>query len=272
MLVKKIMRLSAASPRFRRLLWRRWYEYLAGFQMREWRFMNYGYASSEPQADLDAAQLALELADEPDRYSIQLYHHVAGGAELEGLEVLEVGSGRGGGASFVARYHRPATVIGVDISAKAVRFCERAHEVEGLSFRQGDAEDLPFEDECFDAVLNVESSHCYGSMPAFLAEVERVLRPGGHFLFADLRTPEDARRLDEQIAATGLQVLEREDITANVVEALRLDDARKQSLIRSFSPKRLMGVMEKFAAVEGSEVNEGFKTGAMRYLRYALRK
>ena len=50
----------------------------------------------------------------------------------------------------------------------------------------GDAESLPFGDEMFDAVVNVESSHCYGSTPAFLAQVKRVLRCGGHFLFADL--------------------------------------------------------------------------------------
>ena len=38
-----------------------------------------------------------------------------------------------------------------------------------------------------DVVLNVESSHCYGSMPRFLAEVRRVLEPRGYFLHADFR-------------------------------------------------------------------------------------
>ncbi|QDU31359.1 Phthiotriol/phenolphthiotriol dimycocerosates methyltransferase [Anatilimnocola aggregata] len=58
--------------------------------------------------------------------------------------------------------------------------------MEGLSFVVGDAENLPFEDDTFDAVVNVESSHCYRSDPAFLAQVRRVLRTGGHVLFADL--------------------------------------------------------------------------------------
>ena len=51
----------------------------------------------------------------------------------------------------------------------------------------GDAENLPFEDNSFDAIINVESSHCYGNVEQFLREVHRVLRPGGDFLFVDLR-------------------------------------------------------------------------------------
>jgi SAM-dependent methyltransferase len=38
-----------------------------------------------------------------------------------------------------------------------------------------------------DAVVNIESSHCYESMDTFLSEACRVLRPGGRFFFADLR-------------------------------------------------------------------------------------
>ena len=68
----------------------------------------------------------------------------------------------------------------------------------GLAFEVGDAERMPFPDASFDAVVNVESSHCYPSMPAFLSEVRRVLRPGGHFLYADLRPRTDlpARRAE----------------------------------------------------------------------------
>ena len=35
----------------------------------------------------------------------------------------------------------------------------------------GDSENLPFEDNTFDAVLNIESSHCYASMDKFIKEV-----------------------------------------------------------------------------------------------------
>ena len=56
-----------------------------------------------------------------------------------------------------------------------------------MTFQQGDAENLPFDAEQFDVVLNVESSHTYPQMEKFLSEAHRVVQPGGHFLFADIR-------------------------------------------------------------------------------------
>lgn len=268
MLIRLAMRLSASSPQFKRLLWRRWYEYVAGYKIAEWRFMNYGYAS------LDASEepLALHPADEPNRYAIQLYYRVARPVELQGREVLEVGCGRGGGSSYLKRYHHPRHLTALDFSAKAVRFCQETHQIDGLTFVHGDAEALPFDDESFDAVINVESSHCYGSMPDFLREVKRVLRLGGHFLFADLRASEDCDRLDAQLAETGMTILEKQDVTATVLEALRQDSERKLALIQRSVNKRLVGTFRQFAAIEGSEVYDSFKNGTTTYLRYMIQK
>merc|ERR1719335_1617700 len=47
--------------------------------------------------------------------------------------------------------------------------------------------DLPFADGSMDVVLCIESSHCFADFERFLAEVRRVLRPGGRFSLADLR-------------------------------------------------------------------------------------
>jgi len=260
------MKLIELSPGFRRFLWRRWYQYLAGYKLADWRFMNYGFSCLEA----DDSPLDLQPADEPDRYSIQLYHHVASAVPLEGLDVLEVGCGRGGGASFVKRYHRPRHMTGVDFSPQAVRFCTDNHRMEGLSFVHGDAESLPFDDDAFDAVINVESSHCYGSMPAFLGQVQRVLRPGGHFLFADLRSAVDRQRLHQNLVESGMALLDQQDITANVLEALRRDSHRRLALIERSVNKRLFSTFRQFAALEGTGMYDSFKDGSAVYVRYLL--
>lgn len=187
----------------RDLAWRACYELLAGkVSSRDWSFMNYGFA---PVGDRPT-DLELEPTDEPDRLNIQLYRHVLGDTDLAGLDVLEVGSGRGGGASYLSRCLEPRSVTGVDFSQQAVRLSTRDRRGPGLTFVRGNATALPFPDGTFDVVINIESSHCYGSMAGFLGEVTRVLRPGGHFHWADFRDvdelPELLHRPVRRFAAT----------------------------------------------------------------------
>ena len=83
--------------------------------------MNYGYLSS------DFKNRDLSSDDEKDRMFINLYDFVASQIPIKGLSVLEVGSGRGGGASFVARYHNPKSIVGLDFSRTAISLCSIAN-------------------------------------------------------------------------------------------------------------------------------------------------
>ena len=184
MLYKLVYFIFQLFPAFKRWFWKKWYTILASkVNDPDLKFMNYGYLS-------DKMVLKLNEEDEKDRYSIQLYQHIASQINLKGLKVLEVGSGRGGGSSYIARYHNVANMSGVDISPTAVDFCNKTYNINNLDFTVGDSEKLPFDDNTFDVVINVESSHCYSSMDNFLSEVKRVLKKRGSFLFCDLRRKE----------------------------------------------------------------------------------
>ncbi|HSI13004.1 MAG TPA: methyltransferase domain-containing protein [Chthoniobacter sp.] len=249
-------------------LWRRWYDYLAGYrQVTDWTCMNYGYAGT-PQKHTTTVPAELES----ERWCLQLYHHVASAVPLEGLKVLEVGSGRGGGAAFLKQSLRPAKYMGIDFSDAAVALCGERYKVDGLEFRQGDAENLPLEAGAFDAVINVESSHCYGEFPRFVSEVTRVLKPGGHFLHADFRDSNELDRWRAALTSTGLELIRETEITPNVLAALDEDDARKQSLIRKIIPKWLLNTFRDFAGTRGSVVYRAFENREMRYFSFVLRK
>jgi SAM-dependent methyltransferase len=261
-------RLGAASPRLKGWLWRSWYDLLAGrYPQADWTFMNYGYAAVDP-----AVELPLARADEANRYPIQLYQHVLRTVDLRGARVLEVGCGRGGGCSYMARYLEPASVLGIDISARAVAFCRRVHSVPGLTFQQGDAEALPCEAGAVDVLVNVESSHCYGSIPVFLGEVFRVLRPGGYFLWADLRAVERLGEIRRQFAAAGFCCREESLITPNVLRALDLISERKREMIRRLVPRLLVPCVEDFAGVTGTRVYESLRAGVVEYPSVVLQK
>lgn len=270
MLIRFLVFLLEHFPWLRRQLWRWWYNRLARrHQAGDWTFMNYGFVP--PAGD---PPLELATGDEADRLCIQLYHRVASAADLTGRAVLEVGSGRGGGASFVARHHRPAAMTGVDFSPQAVALCEQRHAaVHNLTFLAGDAEALPFADASFDAVINVESSHCYGHIDRFLAEVVRVLRPGGWFLYTDFRAAADMPVLHAALAAPAAWVqVAHEDITAAVADAMAADDTRKRALIREYISPRFQPLFGEFAGLVGGQMYDGFRSRGILYHRFAFRK
>jgi ubiquinone/menaquinone biosynthesis C-methylase UbiE len=167
---------------------------------------------------------------------------------------------------------QPAEMVGLDYSEPAVALCQRIHTGAGLRFVHGDAEQLPFDDASYDAVVNVESSHCYGSIRSFLLEVVRVLRPGGHLLFADFRRRRDLDALLAAFDAAGLQCLSQTDITHNIIAALVLDNAHKLAQIRASAPRWLTRMLGEFAGVPGSRIHEQFTSGSTVYLSCVLRK
>lgn len=253
----------------RRFVWQACYETLAKrVPTPDWAFMNYGYAP----APVDMEPLPLRPSDEPDRLCIQLYLHAIDHFDVRDKDVLEVGSGRGGGASYICRYLRPRSITGMDFSQEAVDLCNRHRRAPGLAFVCGDAQSMPFPDSSFDAVVNIESSHCYESMDTFLAEVCRVLRPGGRFFFADLRSMDGVNTLWEQFNASGLTVEKQTDITTNVLTALRLDNDRKQELIDAWIPRVFHRPFRAFAGIAGTRNYAGLESGKSRYLSAKLAK
>jgi len=269
-LTTRLVALATATARGKRLLWRAWYQFLAvRYQDPRWTFMNYGYRAPDGEV---GAPLHLDAADEEDRSFIQLYDAVARGAPLAGCDVLEVGCGRGGGAAYLARAFEPRRVVAIDLSPRAIALCRRRFAHPRLWFEAGDAERLAFHDATFDVVVNVESSHCYGDFGGFLREVRRVLRPGGHFLYADFRPRAEVAAWREALRAAGFTLASERDLRPGVVAALDADDGQKRSLIARLVDRPLLGIFGEFAALKGSELNAAFRNGDLDYRAFVLAK
>lgn len=161
-------------------------------------------------------------------------------AERMGLsdssQVLDIGSGLGGPARTLVETWR-CHVTGIDLTAS---FCEAAEAISGwlgladrLQFVHGDATDLPFEDNRFDAAMTIHVAMNIADKAALYARARRVIRPGGIFAVYDvlqgeggdvvfpvpwarepsisfLATPQEMR---SALAEAGFEVLEEEDST-----------------------------------------------------------
>ena len=269
MLAKLFVSLLNFSPALKRATWKWWYQRLAHRgRETDWSFMNYGFTPRN-------GELPLELLpqDEANRLFIQLYDYAASQIPINGLKVLEVGSGRGGGASFVTRYHHPSEMIGLDYSQSAIELSRRLHkDVPNLQFIQGDAESLPFEDHTFDVVINVESSHCYGNVDAFIKEVSRVLKPGGYFSWVDLRSKEMFAETESAFNIHDFSPIHSETITKEVVQALDEIHERKMTMIADNVPKVFQTAFRDFAGVKDSKIYNAFQEGNAVYLAKAFQK
>ncbi|MGH8326438.1 MAG: class I SAM-dependent methyltransferase, partial [Steroidobacteraceae bacterium] len=109
-----------------------------------------------------------------------------------------------------------------------VDFCRKRHNLPGLDFVQGNAENLPFANQSFDAVINIEASLNYPRFPRFLAEVARVLRPGGHFLYADVRRRDHIAKWEEELGDAAMRLMSERVIGVQVAWALEKNVPRSQ--------------------------------------------
>lgn len=253
----------------RRPLWRLWHRYiLSRDKSMIFKFMNYGFAF----LDENEGKLELEKEDEAERYCIQLYHHDVSFVPIKDMDILEVGCGRGGGASYITRYLGPREYIGLDISKKTIKYCNKFYNIPGLKFVHGHAEALPFEDNRFDRIVNVESSRCYPDVQQFLHEVFRCLKPKGYLLFSDMRTKEGLEELKDQFNEAGLTIIKQKDILANIVKALQLDNDRRKQLTMEKTPKFLHKSVHEFSGIVGSKRYQLFEDGTMGYHHFILQK
>jgi SAM-dependent methyltransferase len=115
---------------------------------------------------------------ESPEFSAQLHEY----SNFKDKRVLDVGSGNG---YVLSKYALAgAHVSGVDITPTAIELCRRRFEYLGLNgdFQIAPAESLPYPDDTFDCVCSMGVLHHVADTPKAVAEIHRVLKPGGRLI------------------------------------------------------------------------------------------
>ncbi|GMA49746.1 putative methyltransferase YcgJ [Alicyclobacillus contaminans] len=139
------------------------------------------------------SQNAGDYRDEPVFAEGEDLRRMVESVALHGTEtLLDVGAGAGHTALAFAPHVREC--VGCDLTEQMVDVANqfaRQKQIENVRFVVGDAEDLHFKDASFDLVTCRFAAHHFPAVSKALAEISRVLKPGGTFLLVDHYAPED---------------------------------------------------------------------------------
>ncbi len=118
------------------------------------------------------------------RHTAALFERLGG--QVAGGRVLEVGCGRGEGVEILRRRFGAATVVALDLDPRMLARARRrlkTGDSAGVRLILGDLTAIPSTDGSFDAVFDFGGVHLEADWRRGLAEVRRVLRPGGRYYF-----------------------------------------------------------------------------------------
>ncbi|HJO03857.1 MAG TPA: methyltransferase domain-containing protein [Acidobacteriota bacterium] len=143
----------------------------------------------------------------------------------EGACVLDLGSGYGGPARFLAsEFGCPVT--GLNVSTVEIEEATRQTEARGLqglvSFDHGDFHELPYAAGSFDVVWSQDSLMYGADKRRILEEVSRVLKPGGVLDFTDILAPRDLETRDRDRLYERVRTPEMWDTERYLAELLPL--------------------------------------------------
>jgi len=106
-------------------------------------------------------------------------------------EAIDLGCGPGLLAVEMAKCAPELHITGIDLSKEMIVQAEQSARESGVidrvSFKIGDADQIPFPNKSLDLVISTLSLHHWNDPVGVLDEIERVLRPGGAFMIFDLR-------------------------------------------------------------------------------------
>lgn len=141
-----------------------------------------------------AGDFADEYARKHRKIAAKFGREVVGmlaGHGLETSRILDVGCGFGTTAIVIAQALPQSEVLGIDLSEPLLELASEQAQAEGLggrvAFEKADVQKIPYDDDSFDAVINVQMLHIVEEPIAMLDEMERVLAPDGVLFMADIR-------------------------------------------------------------------------------------
>jgi len=223
------------------------------------RFTNLGY---------NGAALELKAEDENERLHFQLYNTICTGVDFKGKNVLELSCGRGGGCYFIKKYLGASNVTGTDLSHYNIEIAKKQSSLEGITFMQQSVEEMNFAAASFDIVVNLEASNGYSDRKQFAADVYKVLKPGGYFVYADIFKTSALPMVKDYLLGLGFALQRETDLTPGVLSSIELRSKQHNSAFK----KGINRLVKTFYYTPESKGFKMLQQGEQRYYSFVFKK
>lgn len=237
------------------------------FPSKEINQINYGYAPLNQNGHL----IEIPSEYEKERMSLQLYYRTVtclqNRENLDGLTVLEVSSGRGGGLEFLTKNYRIKKAIGLDLSANNVEWCKTTYAHNKiLEFVVGDAEsfvdDGAIQAGSVDVVISVDSAHLYPHFDRFVHQCGKALKKGGFLCISDFMAVERFPVREEILEnETTMKIVKKEQTTKNILHAMDIDGERRKQLVDQHTIRFLKFYFKWQTGAKGSRIYNLLSSG-----------
>ena len=189
---------------------------------------------SDPKSAKRYAEKHLKMAK---KFAREYYQKLQGLGFSSG-RILDTGCGFGETLICLLKYFPQAEGIGIDLSEPLLEMAEskavKASLADRVIFKKADVLEIPYRNDNFDVVLNINMVHLVSDPVRMLDEIERVLKTEGHLFVADIRR-------------SWIGYLEKEFISAlNTTEAQKI--------------------------IDNSDIREGVMTADFLWWRYETKK
>ena len=128
-------------------------------------------------------------------------------------DFLEIGCGNGEVSRYIAKTYM-GSVTATDIDSGQIDANLKVKDrISNLTFKVADAVNLPYENDSFDVVISFGVLHHIEGWQKALSEIDRVLRPGGYIIYAEVIYPEAISDMDKVSRFSfGLEAIDVDEI------------------------------------------------------------
>lgn len=183
--------------------------------------------------------------------------------ESSGIQnVLELGCGKGFNSIYLAKKKTNVKFTGIDITDKHLLTANsKSQDIGNLEFCYGDFHDLDFQDATFDLIFELEAICHASNMKKVLAEIYRVLKPGGQFVLYDGFKEEGYENLSENLKKAA--IIAEKSMAVNNFE--KIDDWLEIASATGFKIKTVNELSEAIMPNLGK-----FQLRARKYYKYRI--